>query len=160
MAIELDIERQNICCEKAFQLFKNNNSVPLPYRKLLRLKLSDAQFVAIGLNNQEIYNDLDEKVDVPLELLNSISFKYRCDELCPFPECFDELHSWERELILNWKTITDLVSWIDNSGLTMERVARWHNIPIEDCRRWNTKRKKIADKETIYLEFQNFLEYI
>ena len=155
--LDIDIDSQNICCTKAFQFFKDTKSITISYRKLVRLRLSDSQCEAIGLN-QEAYNDLDKEIPVPLELLDSINFKYRCDELCPFPACLDDLHAWEYELILNWKIISDALSW--NGILPLTKIAAWHSISIEELRRWNTKQKRIESKNYVYRDFQPFVKYI
>lgn len=156
-----DLDRQNICCKEAFHYFKDKKSVSLPCRRLVRLKVSDEKLLSIGLTIQAIYDDLDKVIEVPLELLDSINFKYECDDLCPFPECLDSLHAWELELILHYNDIIDATGWI-NAGLTLTRVSAWHNFEVDDLRRWNAKLKKIEreNKLPIYCNFQPFIKYL
>lgn len=156
--LDLKTQAQNICCAKAFEYFKDQGVIKLSYRKLIRLKFSDAQYYNLGFT-QDKYKNLDEEISVPLETLDSIHFKYECDELCPFPECLENLRCWEYELIAHWNKIEELYTWID-VGLTLDRVSKMYNVDIEDLRRWNQKRKKITDRGEIYKGFQGLLKYL
>lgn len=156
-----DLDRQNICCDKAFQYFKDKQGVMLPYRRFVRLKVSDEQLLSIGLTLQKIYTDLDKEINVPLELLDSINFKYCCDDLCPFPECLEELHASELDLIHNWTKVEGIISWLD-AGVKLELISRWYCADIGDVRRWNEKRKRQRERDRFekYRAFQDFLDYL
>jgi len=154
----LNTNTQNVCCGRAFAYFKDRGKVNLSYRKLIRLKLSDKQYHELGFT-QDKYKNLDEEVEIPLKILDSINFKYECDELCPFPDCLDNLNCWETELILHWDKIEEIFSWVE-VGITLDRVSKMYCIPIEDIRRWNIKRKRITDRANIYKGFQGLVKYI
>jgi hypothetical protein len=158
--LEIDIEVQNICCKKALNALEDKHGgVVLPYRKVIRLKFSDAHYNAIGFNFQEAFNDLDKEITIPFALLDEIKYKYQCTEICPFPICLEELHGWERELVLNYNKIVDIISWID-VGFTVEKVSRWFSVDINDVQRWKQKRKKVGERIDIYKQLQDFIPYI
>jgi hypothetical protein len=159
--LDLDLDTQNICCETVLKILKDKQQgLPLTYRSLIKDKVWDSYCKEMGIATpQEAYYKLDEPITVSFDTLSKLNYKYKCSALCMLPTCLDDLSAWEFELIENWKIIEDVVSWIE-IGMTLTKVSAWHGIPIDSIRRWNSKRKRIADRAEIYKNFQNYIHYL
>jgi hypothetical protein len=156
----IETENQNICCDNALRFLKDSKiTLDFTYRQIVREQWWDVYCKTTKTPTNKAFVDLDAQLSLPYDILSKINYKFKCTELCPFPECLEELHASERELILNYRLIEDILGWI-NIGLTMEKVAQWHGVPISDVRRWNAKHKKITDRLEIYKGFQDYLAYL
>jgi hypothetical protein len=160
MPIVADIESQNICCEKVLNILRQNQEgIPITYRSMIKTRQWDNYCKITGANYDQAFQDLDSKIIIPQDILSQIGYKYQCTELCPFPCCLDDIKCTEWELIRNWGKISDIISWV-NCGMRMDRVAQWHNVTVDEVRKWNTKSKKLISRSDIYKGFQDYLDYI
>jgi hypothetical protein len=159
--LDQDIETQNICCDIVLKILNDQKEgLALTYRHLIKERVWDDYCKIVkNPNVQEAYDKLEETITIPFSILTKINYKYKCTELCPFPICLEELHSWEMEMVLHYPIINDIIGWVD-VGLPMEKVARWFNVDISDVRRWNQKRKKIGERVEIFKGFQPFIKYM
>lgn len=160
MPIVADIEQQNVCCEKVLNILKQNQQgIPITYRSMIKTRQWDKYCQITGTNYDQAFHDLDSKITIPQDILSQIGYKYQCTELCPFPCCLDDIKCTEWELIKNWQMIENVISWV-SCGMRMDKVAAWHNISVEDVRKWNSKHKKLSIRADIYRGFQDYLDYI
>jgi hypothetical protein len=44
--------------------------------------------------------------------------------------------------------------------MRQDKIAAWHGIKVEEVRKWNAKKTRIADKIDIYKGFQDYLDFI
>jgi len=160
MPIVADIEQQNICCEKVLNILKQNqDGIPITYRSMIKTRQWDNYCKITGANYDQAFQDLDSKITIPQDILSQIGYKYQCTELCPFPCCLDDLKCWEWDLIKNLRVIEDVCSWLQ-VGMRQDKIAAWHGIKVEEVRKWNAKKTRIADKIDIYKGFQDYLDFI
>jgi hypothetical protein len=155
-----DIDTQNICCEKVLSILqKNKSGISITYRSMIKNRQWDNYCKITNTIYNEAFHNLDDKITITLDILNKLDFKFTCTELCPFPCCLDDIKCMEWELIKNWKMIEDVLSWVQ-CGMRMDKVASWHNIPVENVRKWNNKVKKINARAGIYKGFQDYLDFL
>jgi hypothetical protein len=160
MPIVADIETQNICCAKVLNILqRDRNGIPITYRSMIKNRQWDNYCKITGIDYNQAFQNLDSTITIPQDTLSQIGFKLNCTELCPFHCCLDEIKSTEWELIRNWKMIEDILSWC-SIGMRMDKVAAWHQIPVESVRKWNTKSKKLEIRAEIYRGFQDYLDFI
>jgi hypothetical protein len=160
MPIVADIEQQNICCEKVLNILRQNKEgIPITYRSMIKTRQWDSYCKITGANYDQAFHDLDSKITIHQDILSQIGYKYQCSELCPLPDCLDNIKCWETDLIRNWAKIEDIVSWL-NVGMRQDKIASWFGVPVESVRKWNHKLKKISNREDIYRGFQDYLDYI
>jgi hypothetical protein len=159
--LEIDIESQNICCDIVLRILNDKEEgLPLTYRHLVKERIWDDYCKLQKIPDiQSAFNKLDESITIPFHILTELKYKYKCSELCPFPTCLDDLHAWEFELITNYEIIANVLSW-SQIGMPLTKVAQWHSVSIENCRRWINKRKKIQDREETYKGFLPYIQYI
>jgi len=158
--LDLNINAQNVCCDKVLNyLRQSKDGVPLTYRYMVKTRLWDNYCQLTDTSPSEAFEKLDNTINVPLKILDELNYKYKCTDLCPFPCCLDDLHCWEWDLIKNWVMIENCLSWL-SIGMRMDKIAQWHNVKIDDIRKWNTKRKRLDTRAEIYRGFQDYLDYI
>jgi hypothetical protein len=158
--LSTDINQQNICCEKVLNILRQSREgVTLTYRSMIKSRQWDNYCKLTGANYDQAFQDLDSTITIPQDILLQIGYKYQCTELCPFPCCLDDIKCWEWDLIKNYKTISDILSWCA-IGMRHDKIAQWHSIPVESVRKWNHKRIKIAERDDIYKGFQDYLDFI
>jgi hypothetical protein len=158
--LSTDIDQQNVCCEKVLNILKQNQQgISLTYRSMIKSRQWDNYCKITGANYDQAFQDLDSQITIPQDILSQIGYKYQCTELCPFPCCLDDLHCSEPDIIKQWAVIESVLSWC-SIGMRMDSIARWHSIPVETVRKWNSKSRKILSRSDIYKGFQDYLDYI
>jgi hypothetical protein len=154
-------ETANCCCDKALSFFKDSNfTADISYRQLVRQQLLDAYCKITKTSTYDAFKDLDLTLAISFPILAHINYKFQCTTLCPFPICLDELKATEYDLILNWRKIDSIFTWLGLTDSTAQ-LAKWHCVKPEDVRRWVAKRKKLEDERIeVYEQLQPFLKYL
>jgi len=156
----IETENQNICCDNALRFLKDSNkTIDFSYRQLVREQLWDTFCKKTKTATSQAFVDLDAQLSLPYDILSKLNYKFKCTELCPFPECLEELHASEMDLIFNWTKIEGIVSWLE-IGITMEQIAKWYSVDVGEIRRWNSKRKLQEKRIDKYRAFQDYLAYL
>ena len=79
--LELDINSQNGCCERALRYIENNgDGVSITYRELVRSRIWDSYCLATNTSPHIAFLALDDSLFIHCDTLKQIDYKFKCSE--------------------------------------------------------------------------------